>query len=92
MTTFSGKTVEIQNTDAEGRMILCDAIAYAEKLGCSPIVDMATLTGACVVALGQKRAGVMGNDDVLVERLKDASVATGERVCICPAMMNLLTR
>ncbi len=84
VTTFSGKTVEIQNTDAEGRMILCDAIAYAEKLGCSPIVDMATLTGACVVALGQKRAGVMGNDDVLVERLKDASVATGERVWHLP--------
>ncbi|MBL7215962.1 MAG: leucyl aminopeptidase [Phycisphaerae bacterium] len=84
VTTFSGKTVEIQNTDAEGRMILCDAIAYAEKLGCSPIVDMATLTGACVVALGQKRAGVMGNDERLVERLKEASAKTGERVWHLP--------
>lgn len=84
VTTFSGKTVEIQNTDAEGRMILCDAIAYAETLGCSPIVDIATLTGACVVALGQKRAGVMGNDEALVERLKAASAATGERVWHLP--------
>ena len=84
VTTFSGKTVEIQNTDAEGRMILCDAIAYAEKLGCSPIVDIATLTGACVVALGQKRAGVMSNDDTLVEQIKDASAKTGERVWHLP--------
>ena len=84
VTTFSGKTVEIQNTDAEGRMILCDAIAYAEKLGCSSIVDIATLTGACVVALGQKRAGVMSNDERLIEQLKSASVKTGERVWHLP--------
>jgi leucyl aminopeptidase len=84
VTTFSGKTVEIQNTDAEGRMILCDAIAYAETLGCSPIVDIATLTGACVVALGQKRAGVMGNDEGLVEQIKAASASTGERVWHLP--------
>ncbi len=84
VTTFSGKTVEIQNTDAEGRMILCDAIAYAEKLGCGSIVDIATLTGACVVALGQKRAGVMGNNDKLVARLKAASDKTGERIWHLP--------
>jgi leucyl aminopeptidase len=84
ITTFSGKTVEIQNTDAEGRMLLCDAIAYAEKLGCSTIVDIATLTGACVVALGQKRAGVMSNDDTLVEQLKTASAQTGERLWHLP--------
>jgi len=84
ITTFSGKTVEIQNTDAEGRMILCDAIAYAEKLGCESIVDIATLTGACVVAIGQKRAGLMSNDDKLVKQLKDASEATGERVWHLP--------
>lgn len=84
VTTFSGKTVEVQNTDAEGRMILCDAIAYAETLGCSPIVDIATLTGACVVALGQKRAGVMGNDEAVIEQLKDASAKTGERVWHLP--------
>lgn len=84
VTTFSGKTVEIQNTDAEGRMLLCDALAYAEKLGCSPIVDMATLTGACVVALGQKRAGLMGNDEALVEQLKEASAETDERLWHLP--------
>jgi leucyl aminopeptidase len=84
VTTYSGKTVEIQNTDAEGRMILCDAIAYAEALGCTRIVDIATLTGACVVALGQKRAGVMGNDDALVEQLKAASKNTGERIWHLP--------
>ena len=84
ITTYSGKTVEIQNTDAEGRMILCDAIAYAKTLGCKTIVDIATLTGACVVAIGTKRAGVMGNDDALVERLKKASAQTGERIWHLP--------
>jgi leucyl aminopeptidase len=85
VTTYSGKTVEIHSTDAEGRMILCDAITYAEKdLGCGTIVDVATLTGACVVALGQKRAGLMGNNDKLVEQLKAASQKTGERVWHLP--------
>jgi leucyl aminopeptidase len=84
VTTYSGKTVEIQNTDAEGRMILCDAIAYAEQLGCGTIVDIATLTGACVVALGQKRAGVMANDETLIEQIKAASRQTGERVWHLP--------
>ena len=82
--SMSGKTVEVQNTDAEGRMLLCDAIAYAEKLGCSTIVDIATLTGACVVALGQKRAGVMGNNETLVDQLKTASAKTGERLWHLP--------
>lgn len=84
VTTYSGKTVEIQNTDAEGRMLLCDAIAYADKLGCSPIVDMATLTGACVVAIGTKRAGLMGNDEKLIGALQEASRQTGERVWHLP--------
>lgn len=84
VTTYSGKTVEIQNTDAEGRMLLCDAIAYADKLGCSPIVDIATLTGACVVAIGTKRAGLMGNDEKLVDALQEASKRTGERVWHLP--------
>jgi len=84
ITTYSGKTVEIHSTDAEGRIILCDAITYAEELGCQTIVDIATLTGACVVALGQKRAGVMGNDEKLVERLKEISKKTGERIWPLP--------
>ncbi len=65
VTTYSGKTVEILNTDAEGRMILCDAIAYAARQKCDVIVDIATLTGACMVALGTYKAGLMGNDDQL---------------------------
>lgn len=81
---YSGKTVEIHSTDAEGRMVLGDAIAYAEELGCRTIVDIATLTGACVIALGQKRAGVMSNDDGLVEQLKAASKAAGERIWHLP--------
>lgn len=84
VTTFSGKTVEIQNTDAEGRMLLCDAIAYAVRLGCDPIVDTATLTGACVVALGTRRAGLMGNDSKLLDAIQRASERTGERVWRLP--------
>lgn len=84
ITTYSGKTVEIQNTDAEGRMILCDAITYAEKLGCKTIVDIATLTGACVVAIGQKRAGLMSNDSTLLAKIEQASNITGERVWHLP--------
>jgi leucyl aminopeptidase len=84
VTTYSGKTVEIQNTDAEGRMLLCDAIAYAEELGYKTIIDIATLTGACVVAIGQKRAGLMSNEDKLIAELKAASRRTGERVWHLP--------
>lgn len=84
VTTYSGKTVEIQNTDAEGRMLLCDAIAYAAEQGCSPIVDVATLTGACVVAIGTKRAGLMSNDEKLAAALQKASKKAGERVWPLP--------
>jgi leucyl aminopeptidase len=82
--TYSGKTVEIQNTDAEGRMILCDAIAYAKELKCDAIVDIATLTGACVVALGEGMAGVMGHSDKLVEKVRKASERSGEKVWHLP--------
>jgi len=84
VTTYSGKTVEIHSTDAEGRMILCDALAYAVRLGCSPVVDVATLTGACVVALGTQRAGLMGNDEKVLEALRKASEQTGEQVWPMP--------
>ena len=84
VTTYSGKTVEIQNTDAEGRMLLCDAIAYATTLGCGAVVDAATLTGACVVALGEWTAGVMGSSDGLIGQLKAASAATGEKIWELP--------
>jgi leucyl aminopeptidase len=83
--TFSSKTVEVQNTDAEGRMILCDGISYAVKQKCDIIIDIATLTGACVVALGKYMAGLMGNDDALIKDLQKASEASGEKVWPMPS-------
>jgi len=85
VTTFSGKTVEILNTDAEGRMILCDAISYAVKQKCDIIVDIATLTGACVVALGKFMAGLMGNDEDLIKQMQKASEESGEKVWPMPS-------
>jgi leucyl aminopeptidase len=84
VTTYSGKTVEILNTDAEGRMILCDAIAYAARQKCEVIIDIATLTGACMVALGAYKAGLMGNDDALIEALRKAAQESGESVWHMP--------
>jgi leucyl aminopeptidase len=84
VTTYSGKTVEVQNTDAEGRMILCDALAYAVEQKCDVIIDIATLTGACMVALGQYKAGLMGNDDALVKQIQKAAEQSGEKVWHMP--------
>ena len=84
VTTYSGKTVEIQNTDAEGRMILCDAIHYAEQQKCDIIIDIATLTGACMVALGKYKAGLFGNDDKLIKQLQKAAEKSGENVWNMP--------
>jgi leucyl aminopeptidase len=84
VTTYSGKTVEILNTDAEGRMILCDALAYAVEQGCERIVDIATLTGACVVALGKAMAGVMGNDEAMIEEMRQAAQESGEKIWPLP--------
>ncbi len=70
--TMSGKTVEILNTDAEGRLILCDGLTYAERFKPQAVIDMATLTGAVVIALGSHRAGLMGNDEELQEALFQA--------------------
>ncbi len=72
--TLSGQTVEILNTDAEGRLILCDALAYAERLQPDVVVDIATLTGACVIALGHVATGLFSND----QRLADALIAAGD--------------
>lgn len=79
VTTYSGKTVEIINTDAEGRMILCDAISYGVKQY-KPryLIDVATLTGACMIALGDRYAGLFGNDAGLTEKLRKAGEATDE--------------
>ncbi|MGE5295162.1 MAG: leucyl aminopeptidase, partial [Solirubrobacterales bacterium] len=85
VTTYSGKTVEILNTDAEGRMILCDAITYAARQKADVIVDIATLTGACMVALGTYKAGLMSNDDELIAQIKKAADDSGEYVWHLPS-------
>jgi leucyl aminopeptidase len=82
--TRSGKTVEVNNTDAEGRLVLADALSYAQKLKPTAIIDLATLTGACVVALGPLCTGVMGNDPAMIEAVVDASLATGEKMWPLP--------
>jgi leucyl aminopeptidase len=85
ITTYSGKTVEVLNTDAEGRMILCDALAYAVKQKCDTIIDIATLTGACMVALGTYMAGLFGNDGKLIRQLQKAGEESGEKVWPMPS-------
>jgi leucyl aminopeptidase len=84
ITTYSGKTVEVLNTDAEGRMILSDCLHYAKKFKPDAVIDFATLTGACVVALGRFATGMMGTDETLIGRLKAAGDASGERVWELP--------
>jgi leucyl aminopeptidase len=74
-----GKTIEIINTDAEGRLVLADGITYARRLGATHLIDAATLTGACVVALGMINAGVFSNDDATFDRFQSALAATGEK-------------
>ena len=79
VTTMNGKTIEILNTDAEGRIILADSLEYAQKFKPDYIVDLATLTGACVVALGDQVAGMMSNNRKLVDMLKGAAISSGEK-------------
>jgi leucyl aminopeptidase len=73
--SMSGQTIEVLNTDAEGRLILCDALTYSRRFKPAAIIDVATLTGACVIALGAHRSAVMSNNDALRKEL----VAAGER-------------
>jgi leucyl aminopeptidase len=75
VTSMSGQTIEILNTDAEGRLILCDALTYAERFKPAVVVDIATLTGACVVALGHHRSGLFSADDALAAELQAAGDA-----------------
>ncbi len=75
----TGRSIEIDNTDAEGRVTLADALAYAEELGVDEIIDIATLTGACVVALGTVASGIMGNDDKKIKEFIKTTEITGER-------------
>jgi leucyl aminopeptidase len=84
VTSLSGKTVEVINTDAEGRMVLADGLTYAARYKPAAIIDLATLTGACVVALGHHATGVMGNNPRLLENLRRAGEVSGERVWELP--------
>ncbi len=84
ITQYNGKTVEVNNTDAEGRLILADALAYAVELGAKRIVDIATLTGAVMIALGSTYAAVIANDDELADEVERAGEETGELVWRLP--------
>ena len=84
VTTLSGQTVEILNTDAEGRLVLCDTLTYAERFQPQAVIDIATLTGACIVALGSNTSGLMGNDDELVQQLLKAGQAADDRAWQLP--------
>ncbi|UTF60889.1 leucyl aminopeptidase [Gilvimarinus sp. DA14] len=84
VTTMSGQTVEILNTDAEGRLVLCDALSYVQKYKPKTIVDIATLTGACVIALGSHAHGLYSNDQALADSLLAAGVRSGDRAWQMP--------
>ncbi len=79
LTAKNGKTIEVDNTDAEGRLTLADALCYACELGVDEVIDMATLTGACMVALGTKASGIMGNDKQLINSLIETAEKNGEK-------------
>jgi len=79
LTAMTGKTIEVINTDAEGRLVLADAIAYAKKLGATRIIDMATLTGAVSIALGDVNTAILGTDQTLIDEVIDAGKAVGEK-------------
>jgi leucyl aminopeptidase len=84
VTSLSGQTIEILNTDAEGRLILCDALSYCKKFDPEFVVDIATLTGACVIALGSHAAGLLANDEELSRQLLAAGDYTGDRAWPLP--------
>jgi leucyl aminopeptidase len=81
---MSGKSIEIINTDAEGRLVLADGLTYARRLGCTHLVDAATLTGACVVALGYINAGIFASDDDIYARFHQAAERAGEKMWRLP--------
>ncbi|HXF16408.1 MAG TPA: leucyl aminopeptidase, partial [Burkholderiales bacterium] len=84
VTSMSGQTIEILNTDAEGRLILCDALSYSERFEPAAVIDIATLTGACVIALGHVASGLFANDEQLAEEVTAAGVAAWDRVWPMP--------
>ena len=84
VTSMAGKTIEILNTDAEGRLVLCDALTYAERFNPAAVINIATLTGACIVALGDINSGLFSNNDDLAEQVKEASQQTNDGVWQLP--------
>ncbi|ARU89433.1 leucyl aminopeptidase [Pseudomonas sp. M30-35] len=84
VTTMSGQTVEILNTDAEGRLVLCDTLTYAERFKPQAVIDIATLTGACIVALGSHTSGLLGNNDELVQQILTAGQQADDRAWQLP--------
>ncbi len=82
--TMSGQTVEILNTDAEGRLVLCDTLTYAERFKPQAVIDIATLTGACIVALGSNTSGLMGNNDSLIQQILEAGQTADDRAWQLP--------
>jgi len=84
VTSLNGKTIEVLNTDAEGRLILNDAITYAQQLGCTHLVDAATLTGAIVVALGYVNIGAFTNNEAMLARVMAAAKDEGEKMWHMP--------
>jgi len=84
VTTMSGQTVEVLNTDAEGRLVLCDAITYSRRFKPAAVIDVATLTGACVIALGNHFSGLMSNNEALADELESAGVRADDRAWRMP--------
>jgi leucyl aminopeptidase len=84
LTSMSGKTIEVLNTDAEGRLLLCDTLTYAERYNPDVVIDMATLTGACLVALGRVPSGLLGNNDALCNDLLAASETANDSLWRLP--------
>lgn len=84
VTSMSGQTIEVLNTDAEGRLVLCDALTYAERFKPKSVVDIATLTGACVIALGSHASGLFSNNQKLADKLLESGEATGDRAWQLP--------
>ena len=82
----NGKTIEVISTDAEGRMVLADAVDYACKLGAQKVIDIATLTGAVIIALGKETSGIVSNDDALVEQIKKAGKFAGDNYWQLPSL------
>lgn len=84
VTSMSGQTIEVLNTDAEGRLVLCDALTYAERFKPKSVVDIATLTGACIIALGNHTSGLFSNDQKLADKLLSSGEYTGDRAWQLP--------